>query len=90
MSFIGRCPQKPELKTPFAGFFASWQKAMSTWKFVLTKRALAFVNFHYENEPPSVQSGQLDPIRSRLIKTLAGLRKARTPSVPGLREPRPT
>ena len=82
-------PRIPELKTPFAGFFASIQNAMSAWKFLLTKRAIAFVAFHYKKEPPSVQSGQLEPILYSLLETLFELRQTRTPSVPGPSETAP-
>jgi hypothetical protein len=76
-------PPLPELKTPLASLLSSGKDAISTWKFLLTKRALAFVSFHYKSEPPSVRSGQLDPILYSLVERLIGLRNRNTPSVQG-------
>jgi RsiW-degrading membrane proteinase PrsW (M82 family) len=82
-------PRKPELKTPFAAFLSSSQNAMLAWKFLLTKRALAFVSLHFEKEPPAVQSSQLDPIVYGLVQTLVGLRGKITPIVRGPSETSP-
>jgi len=76
-------PPLPELKIPPAGLLSSSAGAMSIWKFILTRRALAFVSFHYKNEPPAVRSGQLDPILYSLLATLMEFRNKETPSVQG-------
>jgi len=70
-------PPCPELKTPTAGLLSFskgatpvWKSLILTWEFLLTKRALAFMSFHYRQEPPSVRSGLLDPILYSLAQTL--------------------
>jgi hypothetical protein len=80
-------PPLPEFKTPLAGLFSSSKGAVSTWEFLLTKRALAFVSFHYKKEPPPVRSGQLDPILYGLVERLMGLRNKSLPGVQGPLEP---
>jgi RsiW-degrading membrane proteinase PrsW (M82 family) len=76
-------PPLPELKTSFAGLLSSRMGAMSAWRFILTKRALAFVSFHYKKEPPSIRGEQLEPILYRLLGRLMRLRSQSTPSVQG-------
>jgi len=75
-------PNLPELKIPFASLLTSFKGTVSIWKFILTKRAVAFVSFHYKNEPPSVRSDQLDPILYSLLQKLSELRNNK-PSVQG-------
>jgi PrsW family intramembrane metalloprotease len=67
-------PPHPELKTSLAGLLSFSHGAISTWKFLLTKRALAFLCIHYRQESPSVRKGKLDPILYRLAYTIIGLR----------------
>jgi len=67
-------PPRPELKTPVAGLLSFSHGASSTWKFLLTKRALAFLGVHYKQESPSVRRGKLDPILYRLAFTIIALR----------------
>jgi RsiW-degrading membrane proteinase PrsW (M82 family) len=76
-------PPLPALKTPFAGLLSSGKGAMSIWKFILTKRALAFASFHYEKEPPPVRTGQLDLILYGLLAWLMQSRTQNTPSLQG-------
>jgi RsiW-degrading membrane proteinase PrsW (M82 family) len=76
-------PPFPELKTPLADLWSSSKSAVSTWEFLLTKRALAFVTYHYKKEPPPVRSGQLDPILYSLLERLVELRNKKTPGVQG-------
>lgn len=73
-------PPIPELKTPIAGLLSFDKSALATWKFLLTRRALAFVSFHYRREPPAVRS-ELDPILANLVDTLVGLRDKITPGL---------
>jgi RsiW-degrading membrane proteinase PrsW (M82 family) len=76
-------PPLPEFKIPFASLFTSPRGALSIWKFILTKRSLAFASFHYKNEPSSVRSGQLDPILHGLLRRLMEFRNQKTPSAQG-------
>jgi RsiW-degrading membrane proteinase PrsW (M82 family) len=64
-------PPLPELKTPLAGFLSSRKGTVATWEFLLTKRALAFVAFHYRQGPASLRD-RLGPIMRQLIDTLMG------------------
>ena len=76
-------PPLSELKIPLASLLSSRKAALSVWNFILTKRSLAFASFHYKNEPPSVRSGQLDPILYALLQRLVELRNNSKPSVQG-------
>jgi RsiW-degrading membrane proteinase PrsW (M82 family) len=67
-------PSLPVFKTPLAGLLSSAKGVMSIWDFLLTKRAFAFAAFHHKKEPPSVRSGQLDPLLYSLLQRLAELR----------------
>jgi RsiW-degrading membrane proteinase PrsW (M82 family) len=75
-------PPLPELKTPLAGLLSFGRDAVSAWEFVLTKRALAFVCFHYRQQPPAVRSDQLDPILYSLVERLMALRNKSSAPVP--------
>ena len=72
-------PPLPELKTPLAGFLSSRKGAVETWEFLLTKRALAYVAFHYRQGPASLRD-RLDPVMRQLMDTLAGFHLDETDS----------
>jgi hypothetical protein len=82
-------PPLPELKTPLANLLSPGKGVLSTWEFLLTKRALAFVTFRYKQAPPPVRSSQLDPMLYSLAEKLIGLRTGNTPTVQGPLEPSP-
>jgi RsiW-degrading membrane proteinase PrsW (M82 family) len=75
-------PPRPELKTPLDGLLLSLKNPKLIWQFILAKRSLAFVSFHYRREPSAVRSGELDPILYHLSETLAGLRQQVLPESP--------
>jgi RsiW-degrading membrane proteinase PrsW (M82 family) len=76
-------PHLPELKIPLASLSTSAKGAASIWNFILSKRSLAFVSFHYRNEGPSLRTGQLNPILYGLLRRLLELRNQNTPSAQG-------
>jgi RsiW-degrading membrane proteinase PrsW (M82 family) len=67
-------PPRPELKIPLTGLLSFSRGAILTWKFLLTKRAMAFVGIHYRQESPSVRKAKLDPVIYRLASTIIALR----------------
>lgn len=67
-------PPRPEFRIPIDGLLLSRKGPKSVWNFILAKRALALVGFHYRQEPPAVRSDQLDPILYSLCEKLATLR----------------
>jgi RsiW-degrading membrane proteinase PrsW (M82 family) len=75
-------PPVPELHTPLTRLLSFNKDAVSAWQFLLTRRALAFAGVHYRQEPPSVRSGQLEPVLQGLAGTLVGLRATEAAAVP--------